>query len=202
MAARTYTETVIGFDAREQYLRPGEYWTPGRRREFLLRPDVERPLSVDALVWPSVFHALPVPDCGGVVADLWDDLDEMRAALAERPLPPHRIVAISWLTDDPAAKGGPRRSPRGAIPCALGPEWELLGHDVADGRCISGLSSGGYSGLERAELGPAWTPRLNGAHLLATVEDAFAFRRVADTRASDRAPFFVYALRALRRVDG
>jgi hypothetical protein len=198
MAPRTYTEAVIGFDAREQFLASGEFWPPDRRRTYLLRPEVERPLSVDALVWPSVFHELPVPDCGGVAADLWDDLDEMRAALAERPPVAHRVVAVSWITDDATAKGGPRRSPRDAMPCALGAEWELLGHDVADGGCLSGLSNCGYSALERAELAPRWAPRLNAAHLLATVDDAFAFRRLADTRVSEHAPFFVYALRALR----
>jgi hypothetical protein len=158
MAPRTYTETVIGFDAREQFLASGEFWPPDRRRTYLLRPEVERPLSVDALVWPSVFHELPVPDCGGVAADLWDDLDEMRAALAERPPVAHRVVAVSWITDDATAKGGPRRSPRDAMPCALGAEWELLGHDVADGGCLSGLSNCGYSALERAELAPRWAP--------------------------------------------
>jgi hypothetical protein len=198
MAARKLSEMVIGFDARETFVEPSKAWTPRRRREFLLREDVAKPLSVDALAWPSVFHELPVPECGGVVADLWDDLDEMRAALAERKPPAHRIVAVSWLTDDPDAKGGPHRSARDAMPCDLGPEWELLGYDVADGGCISGLSSCGYSPFERAELAPAWGPKLNLNHLLADAEDAFRYRAVADRRVSEHAPFFVYALRALR----
>ncbi len=196
MTSPAYAETVIGFDAREDYLAPGESWSGERRRTYLLREDVAKPLSVDALAWPSVLHELPIPGCGGVVADLWDDLADLQARLAERPPVPHRIVAVSWITDDATAKGGPHRGQ--PSPSALGPEWELLGYDVADGGCISGLSDCGYSELERARLAPEWGPRLNTAHLLRTIEDAFAFRRVADVRVSEHAPFFVYALRALR----
>jgi hypothetical protein len=198
MAARKTRERVLGFDARETFVDPAKAWTPARRREVLLRGDVAKPLSVDALVWPSVFHELPIPGCGGVAADLWDDLDEMRAALAERREPAHRIVAVSWLSDDPFGKGGPRHGPRDALPCDLGPEWELLGYDVADGSCVSGLSSCGYSPFERAELAPSWGPKLNGAHLLPDPEDAFLYRALSDRRVSERAPFFVFALRALR----
>jgi hypothetical protein len=198
MTSPTYTETVLGFDAREDFLAPGESWSAARRRTYLLRDDVVKPLSVDALVWPSVLHALPVPDCGGVVADLWSDLADLRAALAERPAVAHRIVAVSWITDDATAKGGPRCGHPSAA--TLGPEWELLGYDVADGGCTSGLSGCGYTELERVRLAPEWGPRLSGAHLLRTIEDAFAFRRVADVRVSEHAPFFVYALRALRRT--
>lgn len=196
MTSLAYAETVLGFDAREDFLAPGESWSAERRRTYLLRDDVVKPLSVDALVWPSVLHELPVPDCGGVVADLWNDLADLRAALAERPTVAHRIVAVSWISDDAAAKGGPPH--RDPSPATLGPEWELLGYDVADGGCISGLSNCGYTELERARLLPEWGPRVGGAHLLGTVEDAFAFRRVADVRVSEHAPFFVYALRALR----
>jgi hypothetical protein len=198
MATRKWTEAVIGFDAREVFVDPAKAWTPERRRDHLLRSDVAKPLSVDALVWPSVFHELPVYGSGGIVADLWDDLGEMRAALAERRPPAHRIVAVSWLTDDPGAKGGPRHGTREATPRDLGAEWELLGYDVADGGCLSGLSNCAYSPFERAELAPAWGPKLNAAGLLADAEDAFLYRAVTDRRVSEHAPFFVWALRALR----
>jgi hypothetical protein len=29
-------------------------WSPSRREQFLLRPDVQQPLSIDHLVWPAV----------------------------------------------------------------------------------------------------------------------------------------------------
>lgn len=46
------TPTVLlGFDAREMI--PPSAWNGGRRELFLLRPDVERPLSVDTAVWPN-----------------------------------------------------------------------------------------------------------------------------------------------------
>lgn len=45
---------VLGFDAREVSPRVEASWDERRRSEFLLR-DVRLPLSVDEIVWPSIF---------------------------------------------------------------------------------------------------------------------------------------------------
>src|SRR5262249_44550369 len=48
---------LIGFDvrlAKEQYV--SEHWGTTSRAEYLLRPDIEWPLSVSRRVWPSVFY--------------------------------------------------------------------------------------------------------------------------------------------------
>ena len=49
-----YIEKVVGFDVREMYFDPHEAWTPEYRQRFLLK-DVERPLSVDPVIWRSLF---------------------------------------------------------------------------------------------------------------------------------------------------
>jgi hypothetical protein len=44
-----------------------------------------------------------------------------------------------------------------------------------------------------AVLVPVWGDRLNLFGLLATLEDAVAFRQVCDERVAEHAPFWVYA---------
>ena len=49
-------EEFLGFDVR---LEPEDYlnrvWTSERRSEYLLDPQTSWPLSVDLMVWPSIF---------------------------------------------------------------------------------------------------------------------------------------------------
>ena len=42
-----------------------------------------------------------------------------------------------------------------------------------------------------------WAPLLNAHGLFVSLEDAFAFRGLADTRVVEHAPFFVFALYGL-----
>lgn len=50
-----YKEKLLGFDAREMWLDHDSLWPQKRRDVFLLKRDVEKPLSIDPTVWPSVF---------------------------------------------------------------------------------------------------------------------------------------------------
>ena len=73
------SERLLGFDAR---VPSGGYaWPLQRRRTFLLRDDVTAPLSVDTMVWPSVFDDRPTPEWTGANAGLWEDLSELRRHL-------------------------------------------------------------------------------------------------------------------------
>ena len=79
-------EMLLGFDARTF---PAPPWDDRRRRAYLLRHDVGRPLSVDPGAWPSVFASgtdaddgIAVPAWVGPTAALWERLDRMRACLA------------------------------------------------------------------------------------------------------------------------
>jgi hypothetical protein len=48
---------VIGLDLREDRRTPPAAWDAERRDQFLLRPDVARPLSLDPTVWPCASDA-------------------------------------------------------------------------------------------------------------------------------------------------
>jgi hypothetical protein len=65
---------LVGFDIRlsaEQYVEL--WWDQKHRDEYLLRPDTPWPLSVDGLVWPSMFRVAKLdslPDLAPYVIDL------------------------------------------------------------------------------------------------------------------------------------
>jgi len=79
----------------------------------------------------------------------------------------------------------PERPPEGS---------SLLGYDVADAGCISGLTNCGYTEEEINALATLWANRLNSFGLLTTLEDAVAFRQLCDERVPEHAPFWIYAL--------
>ncbi|HEY2029809.1 MAG TPA: hypothetical protein VGH20_11435 [Myxococcales bacterium] len=192
-------EVVLGFDAREQFLSPDESWSNDRRNQFLLRPEVVKPLSVDAWVWPSIFgKGLPLaarrpdqvrPPWTGSVAELWDDLAGMDSYIEPYRHLNHWRVAIGMVSDANAAT-------RTLAPNAMmdGLNRQCLGYDVADEYLLSGLSNCGYTPEEREALAATWAPRLNEHHLFDDVDHAFEFSRMTSARVVEHAPFFVYAL--------
>src|SRR5689334_19023334 len=95
-----YEETIIGFDAREMELSYVTNWPQERRERFLLRDDLTKPLSIEGLVWPSIFLSsktfvegktqnrlsnsdVEIPLQYRSLDNLWRDLNEMRRYLSE-----------------------------------------------------------------------------------------------------------------------
>jgi hypothetical protein len=79
---RRSNELLLGFDAREMWLDVAEYWPEERKRTFLLRQDIVKPLSTDILVWRSVFdveQTLNRPQWTGPIQNLWDNLATLQA---------------------------------------------------------------------------------------------------------------------------
>ncbi len=98
-------ELLLGFDAREMWLDVAEYWPEERKRRFLLRRDIVKPLSTDILVWRSVFdveQTLNRPQWTGPIQELWEDLATLQAymdtAWSERTLPSW-IIAVTLQED-------------------------------------------------------------------------------------------------------
>jgi hypothetical protein len=207
---RPVSGTLLGFDARVVGPVADAQWSSERRWTYLLR-DVTRPLSVDPLVWPTVFVPagplqnrqswsigwIPRPDWIGP-NEAWESLEEMERTLSSAPpAPPGSAwwkIAISWH-----AKDGLRAGPHGPYveeptrPAVRGDSWELLGYDVAD-PTISGLSNCGYEPWELEKLRPRWAERLNKHHLLIHLDDAYAYLELTRERVREHAPFFVLGL--------
>jgi hypothetical protein len=207
----TWEERLLGFDARVAV--PTD-WPDTRRAQYLLRPDVAQPCSVDTRVWPSLFdrpgHVRP--SYVGFFQDQWEDLDHLRAHVPHGPSCDHTLVAVTvqaqqagWTGHSPLApvlgsllfdafSGLPLPLPF-ARPSARDPAWLPLGYDVADRAGFSGLTDRRYDmGLEHAELQQAHGVRLNDHHLFRAADDADEFRRLCDRRLPELAPFFVYGL--------
>lgn len=191
---------VLGYDARERWCPRERLWPDERCAHYLLRPDIERPLSADVLVWPSVFvdaqldlldledlrigsAGLPAPDMRGWVQLLWSDLGSLRRALSGVDDRPHDIVAITapapWHFDVPASS-----------PAAPSDDWVPLGYDVVDGWLLSGLSNCGY--LEEDDIEgwrSRWARYLNDRHLFDDRVAADAFAAATSNRVREHAPF-------------
>ena len=212
-------QRLVRFDVR---LEKGEYvdefWDREHRNRFLLTPDVDWPLSVDPLVWPSVFYSEvfrqatqlryasievpPTMDEG----QYWLNLEHMRNYYETHKKPGDRgiLVGIELFSEDSLAEEAVPYETRAGIQCALPlgqtvpaqrpSASELLGYDVADDSWISGLANCEYFPEERDRLHRLWASRLNEFGLLARLEDAVQFRQVSDARVPEHAPFWIYGI--------
>lgn len=212
-------ECLLGFDAREM-------WMAGNRpSEFLLRDDIARALSVDIMVWPSLFRfdeswlppvvermpELERPQWIGPNDPFWENLGLLEEAVA--PLDhrefPYWLIAASWHTDVGFEREGTEWKKYGSLgpapyrsvttPARRDPGWRFLGFDVADPG-ISGLSNCGYAEDERHGLVQEWSPWLNQHHLFTELEKAFEFRVFSNKRVSEHAPFYVIGLWLVREA--
>jgi hypothetical protein len=193
-------ERLVGYDAREMLASPSA-WTQHRIDTFLLRTRVDKALSVDTMVWPSVFAAEENVDSPPWARQLklWHDLQRLEDRL-EDDSRPFWIITIALLWSPLNAQERdvweamlsttPRLNRSG--------EWRLLGYDIADRALTSGLSNCGYDPQEVQALRVKWTPHLNGFHLFIDSDRAYEFKMMTDSRVREHAPFFVYGLYRVR----
>ena len=201
--------------AKAQYV--ARHWLRHSRAEYLLRPDIEWPLSVDTFVWPSVFFSQifrnPAFESYSTIEVDPDvhqqfrlDLDRMRDFYhSHRALAPDGVFVGIELLSERTAEGPaiPYELPEGiqcgiwleqTVPARLPDGSTLLGYDVADAARLSGLSNCGYTEEEIRDLSPVWAKRLNSFGLFSSLDDAVAFRELSDRRVVEHAPFWVYGL--------
>jgi hypothetical protein len=200
---------LLGFDARESdeelAREPLAYDV---RQQILLRPEIQRPLSIDRHIWPTHFlyhprirHLVAArqpplidadPDCAG---GLWLSLEHMQRRLSEharRAIPiavelfaPAEITVAEFPSSLIYSEPNPSSVPAGSL---------LLGYDVADAGFLSGLANCGYSKEEAEALRPGWAGKINDFGLLRSQEDALAVVELSNGRVPEHAPFWVSGL--------
>jgi hypothetical protein len=196
----------IGYDSRALPEHLGGEWDDARKQAFLLRPDVEQPLSVDTMVWPAmddlvfpdsheqfgygflglVARAIPPEACSGVCVaigtypDTWTPVQKTVWDSTIRSKE-GRNIGVDYLMGETVSAPDP-----GA--------FEFLGFDVADAFLLSGLTNCGWKSEEANDAWARWATHLNEAHLFKDRTAADEFARYADTRVSEHAPFYVYGI--------
>ena len=164
------TQIILGFDVREPVLHRRD-WTTDRRSQFLIRPDIESPLSVDRDVWPSLAlnenEQYPLHLWGGVKQVL-QKVNE----LAECETNPPIVIRIAVVPDQQSAQywkdtfcGFLLREQNNGMEVTI----QQLGYDVADRYFVSGLSNCMFSPEELGNLRRDWSNRINGFGLFSTL---------------------------------
>ena len=202
-------ELLLGFDAREMWLDIAEYWPEERKRTFLLRQDIVRPLSTDEYVWRSVFDvdiSLQYPQWTGPIQNLWDNLDTLQEYLdttwSERTLP-YWLMAVTLQEEvcerENLLEWHDRVS--NLITTPRDPAWAFLGYDVSDKWLTSGLNNCGFKESEMQILRDTYASYLNEHHLFDALKPAVDFMHVSDERVRAHAPFFVFGLWLIKKEE-
>ncbi len=210
-------ETLIGFDLRtpiDDALAAS--WNSKQREEFLLKPSIHAPISVDPSIWPSLLpiESIVMPPSAGVLAQpsrevfkgeqtafgLWRSSEDVRRWWfgASNNKRQGRLIAIS-LVDQPFLPDDGWI--RNALDPQLLPSEELeasrymnVGFDVADRSLISSVCNCGFVRLGRETLAKEWSNSVNEFGLFSEFADALKFRELSDAVIEEHAPFYVLSL--------
>jgi hypothetical protein len=188
---------LVGFDVRAHPSVEDPCWNDERRSAFTLR-DVVRPLSVDQLVWRSIFAEPNEGEWRGVL-DHWSSFSQMKARAELTGLVGGNVcnvaVHVVWelLSLQERADWKNERLDQN-VEVDPTTTWRLVGYDVADQWLLSGLSNCGYSVQERDPWRARWGATLNESHLFDDRAAARAFAIATNQRVREHAPFFVYAV--------
>ena len=198
-----YQEKIIGFDAREMYFGPYEDWTPERRQKFLLK-DVEKPLSVDPVVWRSLFDiaspsfsldAWPSVGWDGLYKS-WGKLEYVLQAMKDwqASLKPCWVIGITMFADETEQENIDAYADWSISPIEIDKSWRLLGYDVADGSSISFLSNAGVGEEQRPMYIETLGIHLNSYHLFSDGFKAQAYADACEGREPMHGPYAVFGL--------
>lgn len=185
-------ELLIGFDLRLK--DDSERWTPKRREDFLFRMDAGPPYSVDTAVWPAVVASEERPaHCIGH-QDSWNDLECLRSHTSSN-ITNGLIVALTLHADGQTVDEWRSEIPP-TTPADRAEPWVFLGYDVADRWLLSGLTNCGFISTSEDVHGlkKEWGAKLNDHHLFEDLEHARLFKELANKRASEHSPFFIFGL--------
>jgi hypothetical protein len=202
-------QKLIGFDPREMWIDYRSQWPERFRRISLLKQDVEKPLSVDIRIWPSVFDDVLEPPSWTGGLNTWDDLDRLESFLRQeraRDLS-FWVIAISVVLDGLSEserelwRTGPPRIPT-IKPDMIDSSWSFLGFDVGDQWLISGLTNCQYNEQTMPTNQSKYQRLLNQYHLFNELEAADRFRRDTNLRVPEHAPFAVFGIYSVEKHTG
>src|SRR6266481_6828435 len=177
-ALLNHMDTVLyGFDARISAYAADPGWSELRREQYLLRPEILRPLSVDPQVWPRAFA---VEFTEGLARDYWTDLEVLRHVSNAKGLGEDAVTLVALAVHGDRNHLSTLFMP--STPPNLDPAWQPLGWDVADSGLISGLSNCGYRPEEADTLRRTFGPKLNDYGLFNDLGAAEVFRALSDKR--------------------
>ncbi len=209
----------IGYDVRDREAKRelGYDGNPPRERH-LLRPDVGAPLSVDARIWPSMFHleglagapsAVPAaaPQSAGSIPvtaavrtlrqealQLWHEPVEMKRYFQLAPTSAAGVaISISLVLEGRREWRWTKHLEGDPKVAPIPNDWIALGYDVADGDLMTFLSDS-FTEEESKSLRPRWAGRLNSWGLFEEVDDAATFRDLSEPLVEEHGPLYVYGL--------
>jgi hypothetical protein len=214
------TKRLVGYDLRyADDQEVAKIWTADRRRQFLLRPDVRLPISVDSVVMPTVFSfpnvqgkelaafsralypELPeIPIDGGAypysILHTLSTEEEVRAAYAchAHLLSQYTLALLqsAVIVESTAAFA---ESLLAELPTISSPEdaehYVFAGFDVVDDGGLSALSNFGTPGIRGAS---SFAEHVNEFGLLDDIDAATKFREVIAIN-HGHGPFFVFDVR-------
>lgn len=194
-------ELLIGFDARENFLRFKNTWSPDRIDQYLLKANIIKPMSVDVMVWDTLFHQLDfrLPDWIGP-RQAWDSLERLYMFINSINISSeYWVIAITqWTSVDQEAK---HKEAYDVHPSSVSDDWTLLGFDIADEFLLSGLMNCGYWPEEREVISKQFAGHLNEHHLFDDLDIALRFKTLSDQRVIEHSPFNVYGIYLVESVD-
>jgi hypothetical protein len=164
-----------------------EAWSLSRREQYLLRPEIRRPLALDPNVWPRAGAEQPVPLP-------WVSVDEVMRQGEELARDGNCLIVLGAVAEDEREAAELRRESGVDARLDVDAGWTALGFDIVDEPgFISGLCNCGYR-AELPDLRAAWAARLNEHGLFVSGADALAFRELTDVRVPEHAPFRVVGI--------
>jgi hypothetical protein len=205
---------VLGFDFRFNSSWYADEWPADRRAEYLINPRVESPLSVDTLVWPSVFDVpaesmilrnplaplLLEPDLEDYrqqAFGLWSSADKMAAtviaggASARGSAIAIEIITNSGLLHD---EGWHDRIGHVSACTPSNVDWPRVGFDVADIDLVSALSNPTWPLEDETDFRFEWIGRVNRHGLLRDLDSAVEFASQMSRKAPAETRLFVFRL--------
>lgn len=168
-------------------------WTQKRRAEFLLRPELEVPKSVDSNVWQEISSQMVETNFGKMPLPQWDDREKMLMACDYRPSMTDRVeLTIAVFVEDDELP--PEYIVANDIEPIESPAGHFIGYDIADEGLTSSISNCGYSEAEIVFAKSRYAKKINKHGLFDDLLVAKGFLEYSLRRMPEHSSFYVYGL--------